>query len=190
MMPITIAGRRRGAAPERPTVTTTPLTAEALARRLLHTEDAEQRRALIDAHRLDSASLHDTVTRMDAEAERLLGVDPRRMERLCLDMLALAERAGDKYLEAVARRRLGDALRAQGRFAAVLQQSEAAAAIFTRLGYEVDAARARLAWCVATASLGDVDDAVRVARKLRRVFVAHGETLRIAMMDLNIGLIL
>lgn len=165
-----------------------PLSAAgSFVQRLLATDAAEQRRALIASHELAPDDVREAVLTLVAEAEALMGAHPPRMERICLDALALAERAGDAYLHAMAGMRYGDALRAQGRNPEALARFEEAAATFTRLGLPVEAARSRIGWVWVAASLGRFEEALKAARTARRVLLAHGELFRAANLLQSIG---
>lgn len=187
MMPKTIAPERMSRCPERTTVTTlaTPAAAEELVRRLLSTESAGRRRSLIDRHRLTPDELKDATNRLLNEAVKLFGADPPRMERLCADAALLADQTGDEFLQAMVRMRQGDAARAQGRNAEACTLYDEAAATFTRLNRPVEAARTRIGWIDATAKLGRLDDALRVARAARRIFKECGETALVAGVEVS-----
>lgn len=162
-------------------------TVEAFVRRLLAGNDEHHRRALIERHRLSSTEARAALLRLDDEAVRLHGVDPHRMERICIDAHALAERTGDAFMQAMARMHHGDALRAQGQNAAALALYDEAASIFTSLGCPVEAARTRIGWVWAASALGRYSEALAASRRARRAFVAHGEMYRAANMDLVTG---
>jgi tetratricopeptide (TPR) repeat protein len=160
---------------------------EAFVRRLLATNDEFHRRALIEKHRLTPADARAALLRLDDEAVRLHGVDPHRMERICIDAHALAEQTRDAYMQAMARMHHGDALRAQGQNAAALELYDEAARIFTSLGCPVEAARTRIGWVWAAAALGRYSEALAASRRARQVFIAHREMYRAANMDLVTG---
>lgn len=166
-----------------------PSAAEAFVERLLATHDADKRRALIARHGLTPADLHDAVLRLTDAADRLLGVDPRRMEQVCLDAVALADQSEDESLRAMARMRCGDALRGQGRNAEALGCFDEAAAIFTRLGRPVEAARTRIGWVWSAAALGRFTEALAAARAARRVLTAHGATFYAARLEQSTGVL-
>jgi CHAT domain-containing protein/tetratricopeptide (TPR) repeat protein len=160
---------------------------EAFVQRLLTTEDPEKRRALIAHHSLTHEEAHEAVTRLDAEAVRLINVNPRCMEAVSLDGLALAEQAGDRYGWAMLRMRYGESLRAQGNNAGARDCLDEAATVFTRLGYPVEAARTRITWVWCVAALGDLQGAIAAAHKARRVLSAQHQTYRVATLDMMVG---
>lgn len=161
--------------------------AEAFVRRLLATEDAERRHALIACHRLTPTAVSDAVLGLLAEAERIVGTDPRRMERICRDALSLAERAADEYLSARARHRLGDALRYQGRNDEALACFDEVRETLLRLGHPLDAARTRIGWVWVAGALGRFHEALAAARAARRILRAHCDTYRLANLEQSVG---
>ncbi len=166
-----------------------PLDAHPFVRRLLATEVEDARCELIARHELAVEEARDIVRQLLDEAERLIGADPRRMERVCLDALALARRAGDDFLWAMARFKHGESCALQYRHAEARGYLDEAAATFTRLGCPVEAARTRIIWVWSTSQLGDNDEALATARAARRVLAAYGQTLRVATLDYNVGII-
>lgn len=170
------------------TAAATPDTrARAFVARLLRTNDPERRRALIAHPALSTEETRDAVHALIAEAVGLIGVNPVRMERICDDALALAQRVSDEYGAALALLRHADALRAQGRYAEAIPQYDEAWAVFKRLDRPVDAAGTRTGWIECTAALGRVPEALAVARQARRTFAEHGELTRAATLENTVG---
>lgn len=169
------------------TATALPSPAAALVQRLQSTEEPEARRAVIAAAGLPEPELRDAVERLHRAAVALYGVNPLRMERLCLDAYALAQRSDDGYSKAMAAFRLGDALRAQGRNTEALRRLDEAQALFLELGCAVEAARTRIGWVEASGRLGRIDEATAAARAARRVLVAEQLRQQIASLDLTLG---
>ncbi len=165
----------------------TATRAQDLVARLLRSEDAARRRALIEQHSLDAAGLREAVLALVEEAAGLMGADPLRMERICLDALMLAEFAADSYLIAMARMRHGDALRFLGRNAEALACFDEAQAAFLGLGRPVEAARTRIGWVECAAKLGRVPEALRAARRARRILATLGEPLRAGALETSVG---
>src|SRR5262249_47231336 len=162
---------------------------EALVHRLVAEETLERQRSLIAGAGLDREGAREAARLLVDEAERLTNVDPVRMERACISAQELALLAADDYQWAMARFRQGEAVNAQGRNAEARAVMDEAAAVFTRLGRPVEAARTRIVWALATNRLGDDREALAAVRAARRVLVAHGATLRVAALDLNVGII-
>jgi tetratricopeptide (TPR) repeat protein len=163
-------------------VTTRPSESPAadLVAGLLASDEADVRRALIERCALGPGELQEAVLALVAEAERNLGIDLPRMQRICADASLLADRSGDPFLRAMAMLRSADVARAMGRHAEACAGFDAAAAIFRRIGRPVEAARTRIGWVMAASQLGRSEEALLVARTARRVLLAHGEHLRAA----------
>ena len=120
-------------------------------------------------------------------AEALLGVDPARMAELCEDAQLLAESVGDDYLRALARHRLGDALRAAGRNNDACALFDEARRTFELLGHPLEAARTRVGWVFAAANLGRLSEVLQTARKARVVLSHYHDDRRLANLELNVG---
>jgi tetratricopeptide (TPR) repeat protein len=163
------------------------ISVESIVRRLLPADDTAKHAATIAHLDLTPEVAHQVVLDLADEAFRLIGVDPRRMEQVCVVALSLAERFDDLYGWALARMRYGEALRFQGRNAEALTSLDEAAAVFLRLGLPVEAARTRVNWVWAAAALGRLADALAAARSARRVLMAHGAIDRVAALDTNTG---
>lgn len=167
------------------TATTLPSPAAELVQRLLSTEDAAIRRTLIERCALLPDELNEAVTALVNEAPRFYGADPLRMQRMSEDALALASISSDSYLIALASMCLGDAHRSQGRNREACVCYDEAAGLFKLVGKPAHAARTRIGWVEAMARLGKPRDALIAARSARRVLVAHGDTLRLATLELH-----
>jgi tetratricopeptide (TPR) repeat protein len=166
-----------------------PAPVDAFVRRILSTEDDAARHRCIERTRLGQAEAAAAARRLIEEAERLIGVDPRRMAYLCQAALDLALRAGDRYLWAMARFKQGEATTLQGRSAEGRVYLDEAEETFRSLDRPVEAARTRIIWVWATANLGGDEEAVRAARKARLVLADHREDLYTATLDVNTGIL-
>jgi CHAT domain-containing protein/tetratricopeptide (TPR) repeat protein len=168
---------------------TTVPSVEAVIARLMRADDPDERRAIIRS--LDSSpdNLHAAVLRLTDEAARIMGIDPRRMERMCEDAQSIADLSGDRFLRATARMRRGDAHRALGQSVEACHCYDEAEAIFRKLGRPVEAARTRIGWVDSASKLGHVDEALAAARGARRVLARHGDTLRVARLSKEIGIL-
>lgn len=165
-------------------------SAENFVQRLLSTEDAEKRRALIASVPLEPDQVRAIGLCLVEEARRLVGAQPLRMEQLGLLIMAFAEQRHDEYVWALGCSKLGDALRAQGRNAEAIDRLDAASAVLTRLDRPVEAARTRANWVWAKGALGHVDEALAAARSARRVLAAYQDTFHLAILNLNTGAVL
>ncbi len=161
--------------------------AESFVQRLLATEDEAKRRDLSASHGLNPTESHEAGLLLASEATRLVGARPLRMEQISLNIMALAEQTADEYLWALGCAKLGDALRAQGRNAEAVDRLDTSAAVFTRLDRLMEGARTRANWIMAKGALGRVDEALAAVPSARRVLVANGDTLHLAILHLNTG---
>lgn len=162
---------------------------EDLVARLLDADDADKRRLLICSLDRSPVYLHNAVLRLTDEAARIMGIDPRRMERICEDALAIADLSEEPFLLATARMRRGDAHRALGQSVEACDCYDEAEAIFRGLRRPLEAARTRIGWVDSASKLGRVDDALQAAGKARRVLARHGDTLRVARLSKEIGIL-
>lgn len=167
----------------------TPLTAEAFSARLLAIDDEGTRCALIERTPFDREVAAAASQRLLDEAERLISIDPHRMEAVCIDALAVAERHDLPYFQAMARFKRGEACTLQGRNAEARTYLDEADAAFSRLGCLVESARTRIIWIWATANLGGDAEAMRAVRRARRVLDPQSQPLHRATLDLHTGIL-
>lgn len=167
-----------------PTLSPSP---DQFVQRLLRTTQIERRRTLIQGYHPGAEELRAAVLRLCDEAQRVLGVDPTRMERICCDALALACQADDHFAAAMARMGLADSLRVRGRNEEALCEYDRAQVSFVRFERPVEAARTRVGWSDAAAKLGMVSEALAALMTARRVFIAHNEHFRVAVATFNIA---
>src|SRR5215472_11494519 len=76
-----------------------------------------------------------------------------------------------------------------GLYQAALESYDAAGEEFLRLGDDVGWARSRLRWIIATARLGDPQEALQTGERARETFLRHGEYMWEYKLDNNIALI-
>lgn len=160
---------------------------ETLIADLIAADDPQICEEIIASHPVGPDEARAAVLALVDAAESMLGATPARMEQIVVAALALASAAGDQLAWAMARMRQGDACRVLGRAREAIVCYDEAAAVFTRLGYPVEAARTRIGWVPATAGSGRPDEALRAAGRARRVLLRHGERQRAASLDLNTG---
>src|SRR6266566_1816262 len=72
-----------------------------------------------------------------------------------------------------------------GRHQAAIENLDAAAEEFLRLGDEVCWARTRMCWILPAIWLGRTEDALQVASRAREIFIQHGEYSKACMVDNN-----
>ena len=167
-----------------------PSSAAELVIAVLDTEDLVARAFLIDSTALPLDEQAEAARQLIAEAERLSGIDPTKMERVAADAGLLAVKAGDSYLQSMALFRFADALRFQRRHREAASEYTATADQFAILGKPIEAARARgSGLALVIAAMGRPEEALIMIRKVRRVLAAHQQTWPLAALDLNAGVI-
>lgn len=167
--------------------TAAPLTAEDFVALLLATEDEDKRHALYSACPMQADMGRDALRRLIDEAERLVSINPRRMERVCLDALALSDALGDDYWWAMARLMHGQSCILQERNLEAQSYLDEARARFNRLNCPVEEGRTRVLAIWAAANLGLDAEARTAGRIARRIFVAHGVRLHQGTLDMALG---
>ena len=83
----------------------------------------------------------------------------------------------------------GDALSHIGHYQAALECLNAAGDEFLQLGDEVNWAHTRISWIIASAWLGQVEEALQEATHVRKVFLQHGEHYWVCIVDHNTAVI-
>jgi tetratricopeptide (TPR) repeat protein len=131
------------------------------------------------------------VERIYERVVRVARVDLRQATRLAQAAAWLANRLGDDGSRAQSLRAMGHVLLISGKYAAALQRYEAALRLFRALGRPIDVGRTLSGGPIqALISLGRYDRAFVMAKQARQIFERHGEHLRLARLDSNIGNIL
>jgi len=82
-----------------------------------------------------------------------------------------------------------DALSHIGHYQAALECLNAAGDEFLQLGDEVNWAHTRISWIIASAWLGQVEEALQEATHVRKVFLQHGEHYWVCIVDHNTAVI-
>ncbi|MGD9892744.1 MAG: CHAT domain-containing protein [Dehalococcoidia bacterium] len=167
--------------------TAPPLTAEGFVARLLATDDENKRRAFYTECSMQSDIGRDAVRLLIDEAERLVSINPRHMERVCLDALALADAIDDHYWRAMARLMHGQSCILQERNLEGRTYLDEAREQFNRLNCPVEVGRTYVLSIWAAANLG-LDSEARAAGHLaRRIFIAHAAQLHLGTLDMALG---
>ena len=83
----------------------------------------------------------------------------------------------------------GDALSHIGHYQAALECLNGAGEKFLQLGDEVNWAHTRISWIIASAWLGQVEEALQEATHVREVFLQHGEFYWVCIVDHNTAVI-
>ena len=122
---------------------------------------------------------------------RVARADRRQARRLAEAAAWLAKKLDDDGCRAQSLRAMGHVLLVRGRYSEALERYDAALQLFRALGRDVDVGRTLSGGALqARLSLGRYDEAFASAEQARAVFERHGDTLRLARLDSNMGNIL
>lgn len=122
---------------------------------------------------------------------RVARVDLRQAERLADAALWIAEKLHDHRCRAQSLRAAGHVLLIGRRYREALKQYQAALGLYRRLGEDLDVGRTLSGGALQTlVYLARYDEALAAAREARRIFERHGDLLRLARLDTNMGNIL
>ena len=121
------------------------------------------------------------------EVVRLSRVDLERAARLAKAAQSLAKQIKDDAARALALRARGHILHLTGRHVEAVAAYEAAVALYGRLDRDLDIARTYNGALHTLIYLGRYSRALSWARKARATFQKHGDRLRLARLDLNLG---
>jgi CHAT domain-containing protein/Tfp pilus assembly protein PilF len=119
---------------------------------------------------------------------RVARVDLRQAERLAEAATWLADKLRDDRCRAQSLRAVGHVALFRGHHSQALERYEEALKLFRALGRDVDVGRTLsggLLQCVL--SLGRYDEAFALAQEARQIFERHGDRLRLARLDSNVG---
>jgi CHAT domain-containing protein len=122
---------------------------------------------------------------------RVARADLRQAERLADAAAWLAEKLGDDRCRAQSLRAVGHVLLIGRRYGEALKRYDAALQLFRAAGQDIDVGRTLSGGVLhSLIYLGRFDDALASAREARRIFERHGDLLRLARLDSNMGNIL
>ncbi|HEU5090956.1 MAG TPA: tetratricopeptide repeat protein, partial [Roseiflexaceae bacterium] len=164
------------------------MQADELIEQWLKQADTHARRSWLAAH---SAMLDDTCSMaIKDEANRLLRIDIRR-SLAAADLLQQAGVfTGNAMLEALGLRAAGDAHAiGLGEFQCALEQYHAAAAIYERLGMQVERIRTEASTIWSLASLGQYERALAVGAAARDMLRQHEQWRPLATLMMNMAII-
>ncbi len=131
------------------------------------------------------------VERLYERVVRVARVDLRQAERLADAAAWLAGRLADDGCRAQSLRARGHVLLIRGKYREALRRYHAARKLFRALGREVDLGRTLSGGALQSLiCLGRYKEAFTSALQARRIFERHGDRLRLARLDSNIGNIL
>jgi CHAT domain-containing protein len=121
------------------------------------------------------------------QSRELLRVDFARALTCARDAAAIAEAIGDAHLHALSLRAIANALNVGGNNQASVDHHADAIARFERLGDSRELARTLSASVQPLLLLGRYDDARHAADRARELFLADGDHVRLARLDIMIG---
>jgi len=122
---------------------------------------------------------------------RVARADLRQAERLAEAAVWLSDKLADDSCRAQSLRAVGHVLLIRGKYNDALERYRAALELFRRLGRDLDIGRTLSGGALQSLiSLGRYDEAFASAQEARAIFERHGDRLRLARLDSNIGNIL
>lgn len=127
------------------------------------------------------------VSRLHDEVVRLAFTDVGQADRLARAARHLAEMLADEGARAQSLRAAGHVLFARGRWSEALECYDDALKLYRRLGQEWNIARTLNGALQTLSYLGHYDRAFAAAEEARRIFAKHGDRLRMARLDINLG---
>src|SRR5271169_1708419 len=129
----------------------------------------------------------EAVQQLFDEVIRLVRVDLRRAHRLGKAAFWLGRRVRDEPSRALGLRALGHVYYLQNKHQFARKHYEAAIAIYAALNRELELARTMTAALQSLIYLGEYDLAVEWSDKARDIFEKHGDMLRLARLETNVG---
>ena len=131
------------------------------------------------------------VERLYEQVVRVARIDLRQAGRLADAAAWLADQIDDDRCRAQSLRAIGHVLLIGRKYGGALERYEEALALFRKTGHTVDVGRTLSGGVLhSLIYLGRFDDALAAAREARRIFKRHGDPLRLARLDCNMGNIL
>ena len=153
----------------------------------LHGSSLEEGRAFIEAH-LDELTDHGAIGDLLAdEALKQLYNNPFLSLKLAELSIFLGEKTENTYAHALGLKAKGDALVQIRHHSAAVEYLDAAGEKFLALHDERNWARSRISWMAATASLGQIEEALQHAFQAREIFSRLDEPYWVCIIDLNIA---
>jgi tetratricopeptide (TPR) repeat protein len=166
----------------------TPANLESLVERLALEPESRRRRQLLQAGR--EWWKPETVARLYDEVVRLARVDLRQAERLARAAAWISAQIDDEGSRATSLRAAGHVFYLKRKYQPARQHYQAALAIYERLGMELDVGRTISGSLQNLIYLGRYDEAFAGAQRAQDIFLKHGDHLRLARLDTNMGNIL
>jgi CHAT domain-containing protein/tetratricopeptide (TPR) repeat protein len=165
-----------------------PANLEGLMELLALQPESRRRRQILQAGR--EWWKPETVARFYDEVVRLTRVDLRQAERLARAAAWISAQIGDEGSRAISLRAMGHVLYLKRQYEPALERYQEALAIYEHLGMELDVGRTISGSLQTLIYLGRYDEAFAGAQRARDIFLQHGDHLRLARLDTNMGNVL
>lgn len=149
----------------------------------------EEARVYIREH-IEELSDHKAIGELLAEEALHILYTPFLSLKLSELLIFYGDYTGHLSSHALGLKAKGDALQQIGHYQAAMDALDSAGEEFLRLGDEGDWARSRISWVYAAGWLGRVEDALKVGKQARDVFLRLGEPYWACIIDNNIAVIL
>lgn len=157
---------------------------EALFDRLAALGSEASRIKFLSRHRMLSRSV---VERLDAAVSIQVRVDLHKARELAEAAISVANKLGDKESQAYALRSKGNALWCLGQNRSATELHARAIDLFHEAGKPIEAGRTLSSSIQPLIMLGEYDRANAAAENAREIFLAAGDTLRLARLEINVG---
>ena len=157
---------------------------EALFDRLAALPSAASRIKFLSMRRMLSPSI---VRQLDAAVSVQVRVDLHKARELAEAAISIADKLGDKESQAYAQRSKGNALWFLGQNRSATEFHGRAIALFQEAGKAIEAGRTLSSVIQPLILLGEYERAHAAADRARSIFLAAGDTLRLARLDINSG---
>jgi tetratricopeptide (TPR) repeat protein len=157
---------------------------EALFDRLAALRNEASRIKFLSRHRMLSRSV---VERLDAAVSIQVRVDLHKARELAEAAISVANKLGDKESQAYALRSKGNALWCLGQNRSATELHARAIDLFQEAGKPIEAGRTLSSSIQPLIMLGEYDRAHTAAEHARKIFLAAGDTLRLARLEINVG---
>ncbi|HEX4602991.1 MAG TPA: CHAT domain-containing tetratricopeptide repeat protein [Candidatus Angelobacter sp.] len=128
-----------------------------------------------------------TVENLDEAVRGLIRTDLKKAEALADAAMAIAEMLGDKESQAFASRAKANALWFLGQHSAASDLNTRAIHLFREMGRPLEEARTLSTSIQPLILLGEYDRAQAAGERAREIFLAAGETVRLARLDINVA---
>jgi CHAT domain-containing protein/Tfp pilus assembly protein PilF len=132
----------------------------------------------------------ETVARLYDEVVRLTRVDLRQAERVARAAAWISAQIDDDGSRATSLRALGHVFYLKRQYEPARERYQAALAIYEHLGMELEIGRTISGSLQTLIYLGRYDEAFAGAQRARDIFLKHGDHLRLARLDTNMGNVL